>query len=144
MPHPHNCLKTANSRELAYIALCYYAQDKRYPQNGQSTGYELCLHAAHKVPFPQWLDFQMFYPLDLMIMALCCSFTLDLSITAERTFVPVAGFCGPDIKIILIASLESAPTYLKAVCRSSSSLITMVALMPQPQLVKCTLFSVLG
>ena len=36
----------------------------------------------------------MFYPLDLMIMALCCSFTLDLSITAERTFVPVAGFCG--------------------------------------------------
>ena len=121
--------------------LCYYAQDKRYPQNGQSTVYELCLHlwfhAAHKVPFPQWLDFQMF---DLMIMALCCSFTLDLSITAERTFVPVAGFCGTDIKIILIASLESAPTYLKAVCRSSSSLITMVALMPQ--LVKCTLFSV--
>ena len=88
-----------------------------------------------------WI-FNYVYPLDLMIMALCCSFTLDLSITAERTFVPVAGFCGTDIKIILIASLESVPTYLKAVCRSSSSLITMVALMPQ--LVKCTLFSVLG
>ena len=66
--------------------------------------------------FPQRLRFQLFYPLDLMIMALCCSFIcIGVFLKQHRgPFVPeleVSVGWWLDIKWILTASLESDPIW---------------------------------